>query len=130
MKRKETHDRDLELEELLDRVVDTTSPHDGRDDGSKVVVHDDDVGRLLGDLRSSDTHRESDVGSLESGTIDDELVQRQRGGERGMYPSLVPSPVTPTTSPMLLRCSTKIFLSSGDDRARTYTNHRQYHSRG
>lgn len=44
------------LKELLNRVVDAASPHDGRDDASEVVVHKNDIGSLLGDLGSSNTH--------------------------------------------------------------------------
>lgn len=35
-------------------------------------------------------------------------------------PSFVPSPVTPTISPRSWRVETRIFLSSGEDRARTW----------
>lgn len=44
------------LEELLDRIIDTASPHNGRDDASKVVVHENNVRGLLGDFSTGDTH--------------------------------------------------------------------------
>ena len=61
--------RDLELEEFSNGVVDAATPHDSLDDRSEVVVHENDVGSLLGDLSAGDTHRKSDVGGLESGAV-------------------------------------------------------------
>ena len=42
--------RDLELQKLLDTVIDTSAPHDGKDDVGKGVVHEDNVGGFLGDF--------------------------------------------------------------------------------
>ena len=58
-------DRELELQELSDRVVDTSTPLDGEGQRGERVVHDDNVGSLLGDLGTRDTHGETNVGSLE-----------------------------------------------------------------
>ena len=41
--------RELELQELADVVEHGAAPHNRLDDGRKVVVQNDDVGRLLGD---------------------------------------------------------------------------------
>ena len=45
--------RELELHELLDVDVDGTTPFGDVDDGREVVIHDDHVGILLGNLMSS-----------------------------------------------------------------------------
>lgn len=60
---------DLELKEFSHGVVHTTAPHDSVDNRRKVVIHQDDVGCLLGYLGPCDAHRESDVGCLESRAI-------------------------------------------------------------
>lgn len=62
-------DRKLELQKLLDRVVDTSTPNDGLDDGSERVVHNNNVGSFLGDFGTGNTHSETDVGPLQSGSI-------------------------------------------------------------
>jgi hypothetical protein len=49
-------DRDLELHELADVVKDAATPHDRLHNRAEVVVHDNDVGGLTGDLSTSDTH--------------------------------------------------------------------------
>ncbi|GMR34385.1 hypothetical protein PMAYCL1PPCAC_04580, partial [Pristionchus mayeri] len=47
-------DRELELQEFGDGVIDVAAPHHGLDDGGEVVVGEDDVRSLLGDVGSSD----------------------------------------------------------------------------
>ena len=47
-------DSQLELQELGDRVVDVTAPHDCLDDAVEVVVRQDNVGRFFGHVRSGD----------------------------------------------------------------------------
>lgn len=47
-------DRQLELEEFRDAVVDVTSPHDGLDDAGEVIVGQDDVRSFLSNVSSSD----------------------------------------------------------------------------
>lgn len=44
------------LEELLDGVVDGSSPFQGCYNGCEVVVHEDNGGRLLGDFCTRDAH--------------------------------------------------------------------------
>lgn len=61
--------RKLELQKLLDRVVDTSTPDDGLDNGSERVVHNDNVGSFLGNFSTGDTHGETNVGPLQSGSI-------------------------------------------------------------
>jgi hypothetical protein len=58
-------DGELELDELLDVVEDAAAPPGGRHHRVEVVVHDHDVGALLGDLGALDTHGQPDVGLLE-----------------------------------------------------------------
>jgi len=82
-------DRELELQKLADRVVhiatckrnlkvlftfffptiEKLTPHDGLDDGRKVVVHKDNVGGFLGDFSARDAHAEADVCELERGAV-------------------------------------------------------------
>lgn len=62
-------DSELELQELGDAVVDVAAPHHRLDDGREVVVREDDVGGLLGDVGSRNAHRETDVGLLQSGAV-------------------------------------------------------------
>lgn len=50
-------DRQLELQKLGDRVVHVAAPHDSLDDAAEVVVRQDDVGRLFGNVRSGDALR-------------------------------------------------------------------------
>ena len=61
--------RNLELQELTNSIVYATTPHDGLDDRSRVVVHEDDIRSLFGGLSTGSTHRKPDVGSFECGTI-------------------------------------------------------------
>lgn len=62
-------DGELELEELTDGVVDVSAPHDGLDDGGEVIIHQDDIGGVLGDGGTGDTHGEADVTLGEGRTI-------------------------------------------------------------
>lgn len=50
-------DRELELKELGDAVVDVAAPHDRLDDAAEVVVRQNDVRRLLRHISTSDTLR-------------------------------------------------------------------------
>ena len=55
-------DGELELEELGDAVVNVSSPHDGFHDAGEVVVGENDVGCLLGDVCPGDAlQSETDV---------------------------------------------------------------------
>ena len=49
-----TVDSQLKLDELGDAVVDVTAPHNGFHYTVEVVIGDDDVRRLLGDVRTGD----------------------------------------------------------------------------
>ena len=60
---------DLELKELSHSVVHATAPHDSVDDRREIVIHQDDVGCLLGHLGPCDAHREPNVSCLESRAI-------------------------------------------------------------
>mmetsp|Transcript_11061 Transcript_11061/g.26845 ORF Transcript_11061/g.26845 Transcript_11061/m.26845 type:complete len:477 (-) Transcript_11061:1301-2731(-) len=62
--RRDVH-RQLELQELADVVIDAAPPLDSAHDGHEVVVHDDDIGRVLGHVRPLDAHREPHVRLLE-----------------------------------------------------------------
>lgn len=102
-------DSELELEELRDAVVDVASPHDGFDDAGKIVVGQDDVGRLLGYVCASNTLETKGmmIKNL-SATARNIFNFFLKSGEKLTMakptsaffkagPSLVPSPVTATT---------------------------------
>ncbi|KAI6767611.1 hypothetical protein HG530_005620 [Fusarium avenaceum] len=79
-------DGKLELEELLDRVVNSTTPAESNNDRREVIIHEDNIGGFLGDFGSSNTHRETNISSLESRGIvstitsdSDNLTQRSQG---------------------------------------------------
>ena len=57
------------MDELLDVVTDAAPFFDCVDDGSKVVVCQHHVRHLLRHVRSSNPHRDSDVGHLDCGRI-------------------------------------------------------------
>ena len=63
----ETNRQEIE-DELADVVVDVSAPLHGGDDGAEVVVENDDVGGLLGDVGAG-VHGEADVGELEGGGV-------------------------------------------------------------
>ena len=46
----------------------------------KVVVGENDITGVLGDVASSETHSDSDIGTLESGTIVDSISSCKKGG--------------------------------------------------
>ena len=60
---------DLELKEFSHSIVYATAPHDSMHDRREIVIHQDDVGCLLGHLGPCDAHRESNVSCLESRAI-------------------------------------------------------------
>jgi hypothetical protein len=62
-------DSDLELHELLDGIIHSTSLKQGLDDRCKVVVHQDNSRGFLGNFSSSNTYRETDIGCLERWSI-------------------------------------------------------------
>ena len=53
-------DRQLELEELGDAVVDVPPPHHRLHDAAEVVVGEDDIGGLLGHVSAGDTLRDTE----------------------------------------------------------------------
>eukprot|EP00162_Nutomonas_longa_P014766 comp22094_c0_seq1/m.51290 comp22094_c0_seq1/g.51290 ORF comp22094_c0_seq1/g.51290 comp22094_c0_seq1/m.51290 type:complete len:435 (-) comp22094_c0_seq1:846-2150(-) len=55
-------DGELELEELAHTVVHGAAPHHGLDNRRKVVVQNDDIGRILGNLGASNAHRQPNIG--------------------------------------------------------------------
>mmetsp|Transcript_14331 Transcript_14331/g.48991 ORF Transcript_14331/g.48991 Transcript_14331/m.48991 type:complete len:276 (+) Transcript_14331:626-1453(+) len=62
-------DRQLELQELADVVVNAAAPLDGCDDGNKIVVHDDYVRSILSHVGPLNTHGKTNIGLLESGSV-------------------------------------------------------------
>lgn len=48
-------DRELELQELRDAIVDISSPHHCLDNAAEVVISQDDVGRLFSHICPSNT---------------------------------------------------------------------------
>ena len=59
-------DRQLKLEELGDGIINISSPHDGLDDAGEVVVGENDVAGLLGNVSPGDSHGKSHVCLLQS----------------------------------------------------------------
>lgn len=62
-------DRQLELEETLDVIVNVTSPLGSLDDGNEVIVLDEDISGFLAGFSTGNTHSESDISSSECGSI-------------------------------------------------------------
>ena len=58
-----------ELDRLADVVVDAASLANGGDDGGKVVVGQDHVGNVLGNVGAGDAHAHADVGVLDGGSV-------------------------------------------------------------
>mmetsp|Transcript_6663 Transcript_6663/g.19751 ORF Transcript_6663/g.19751 Transcript_6663/m.19751 type:complete len:513 (-) Transcript_6663:2198-3736(-) len=56
---------ELELEELADVVKDRAAPQDGLDDRRELVVHNDNITRVLGHVRPTNAHGQPDVRRLE-----------------------------------------------------------------
>ena len=63
-------DRELQLDVGGDAPVDVSAEVDGAHEGGEVVVGEDDLGGLLGDLRAA-AHGDADVGLLEGGGVVD-----------------------------------------------------------
>ena len=59
-------DSKLELKELSDVVEDVSSVLDGNFDRAEVIISKNDICSALSDISASDTHREPDIGSVES----------------------------------------------------------------
>ena len=59
-------DRQLKLEELGDGIINISSPHDGLDDAGEVIVGENDVAGLLGNVSPGDSHGKSHVCFLQS----------------------------------------------------------------
>jgi len=57
-------DRELELEELSNGIVDVSAPHHSGDNGGEVIIQEDDIGSLSGDLSTGITHGKSDISPL------------------------------------------------------------------
>ena len=75
----------------MNGVVNTTTPHDSLNDGSKIIIHKNDVRSLFGNLSTGDTHRKPDMGSFECGTIirtvtrnADNLAKRAKGFDKDL----------------------------------------------
>ena len=147
----------LELQELADVGEHGAAPQHSLDDGGEVVVHDDDVGRLLGHLgacgcggargvRAACGVRQGASGGQAGGRAAQSTctegwagpgphgLQQARRPHAPAMPmarptsdslsagaSLVPSPVTATTSPSRFSVCTKMYLSRGLERASTCT---------
>ena len=63
-----------ELDSLTDVVVDTAAFLDGADDGGEVVVRENHVSDVLGDVGTGDTHADADVGALNAGRVVDAVA--------------------------------------------------------
>ena len=58
-----------ELNHLADVVVDATTLFAGMDDGGEIVVGQDHVGHVLGDVGTGDAHADADIGALDGGRV-------------------------------------------------------------
>ena len=133
----------LEHEELADVAKDAASPQDCFHNGPEVVIHDDNICRLLGHLARSMLPRSRSpqlagqatcaTTATWSALAHQHTVDQQRTSVPAMPiarptsdsfsagASFVPSPVTLTTSPAAFSVCTSLNLSAGLERARTYT---------
>ena len=66
--------REQEAQELADVREDPAALADGADDRGEVVVGEDHVRRLLGDVGAGDAHRDADVGRLQRGRVVDAVA--------------------------------------------------------
>src|SRR6266576_1700889 len=57
------------LQELSNRIIYGPTPRDCFDNGREVVVHEDNQGCFLGNLRARDSHRETNVGRSQRRSI-------------------------------------------------------------
>lgn len=62
-------DSELKLQELCNRIVDVAAPHDSLDNAAEVVIGEDDVRGLLGNVSTRQTHGKADVGSFQCWSI-------------------------------------------------------------
>ena len=67
--------RELEREEVADVVEDGLALVDGVEDAEQLVVGEDDVRGLLGDVRARDAHGDADVRGLERGRVVDAVAR-------------------------------------------------------
>ena len=58
-----------ELDGLAYVVVDAAALFNGADDGGEVVVREDHVRDVLGDVGAGDAHADADVGALDAGRV-------------------------------------------------------------
>ena len=62
-------DGELELEELAHVVIDVTTEKDGCENGAEVIIHELDIASILGNISASDSHSETNVRSVQGGSI-------------------------------------------------------------
>lgn len=62
------------LDELLDVVEDAAAFLDGVEDGGEVIVSENDIRGLLGDVRAVETHGNTDISVLQRGTVVDTIT--------------------------------------------------------
>jgi len=65
------------FDELPDVVVDHPALLDGAHDRGKIVVQEDHVAGLLGDVRAHDAHGDADVGALQGGGVVDPVARHR-----------------------------------------------------
>ena len=128
--------RDVGRERVRDRLLEVVENEAALlhavDDGGEVIVEEDHVRRLLGDVRSHDAHRDADVGLLERGSVvdtvaghgndlaaalvvldDDELLLRRSAREDDLV--VVKDVIPPLVRGHVLRRAAVLELPSGDD---------------
>jgi hypothetical protein len=118
-------DGQLELQKLAHRVVHGATPNDRLDDRGKVVVHNDNVRGLLGDLGTRNAHRKTHIGQLECRAVVGPVARHRHR----VAAHLEPARVCPTASVamalasrLVIACThrpTSSCLSVGDERAST-----------
>jgi hypothetical protein len=104
-------DSQLKLDEFSNAIVDVSSPLASRNDGTEIIIKQNDIGCFLRYIRTSNSHCETNICFTESRCI----LKKYN-----FALPLVPSPVTATTLSNSIKPVTRTNLSSGDALANTF----------
>ena len=63
------------------------APQNCLDDGAELIVHDDNVGGILGDVGAGDAHRKANVGSLQRRPVVRSVARNSNDLSGGSAPS-------------------------------------------
>ena len=119
-------DSKLKLQKFRDAIVDISAPHNSFDYATKVVICQYNIRGLFGNVCSSNTLKIQEFCKPKKRRIREIKITMAKPTSAFFKagPSLVPSPVTATTSLLalillLMMPLTKVYLSTGCDLART-----------